>query len=228
MPIQLINLLFPRSCQGCGRDLRGAEEHICSVCLIDLPHSGYHRIAENPVAQLFYGRVNLFHASSMLVFSKKGLVQKLIHRLKYEKDATTGHFLGRLASSRLAGSEFYGDVDTIVPVPLHPKKEYQRGYNQSRLIAEGIKEGMPNTRIADMLQRNVYTASQTRKGKDERWDNVKEVFSLKAGAELPPSEHLLLVDDVVTTGSTAEACASILLKAGAHKVSFLAIASGAF
>ncbi|HBL74453.1 MAG: amidophosphoribosyltransferase [Bacteroidetes bacterium GWF2_42_66] len=205
-----IELFFPRICLVCGNNLLNREELVCLQCLHELPRTNFHLQERNPVAEIFYGRVQLEAATSFFFFNKGSQYQKLIHALKYKGMKEIGILLGKHFAIDLAKSSSFASVDIICPVPLHPKKEKKRGYNQSEFIALGIAERMEKPLSTDNLARLIYTDSQTRKGRYERWENVEGIFGLNRPDEFE-GKHILLIDDVLTTGSTLEACASAIL-----------------
>ncbi|RLD42782.1 MAG: ComF family protein [Bacteroidetes bacterium] len=219
----LLHLIFPNVCQACGQSLLQQEKVICFSCLYKLPKTGYHLHAENAVSRVFWGRVDIHAASSFLFFSKDGKVQHLIHSLKYKGHQETGVYLGKLFGLDLIKSDLYKDVDIVVPVPLHPKKQYKRGFNQSESIANGIGEAMKIPVVVDRLIRQVHTSSQTKKSRNSRWDNVKGVFGLVEPGVFE-NKHILLVDDVLTTGATLESSAHTLLEITGTKVSVVTLA----
>ena len=207
--IDFFRLFFPAVCAACGRNLVKKEHHICTHCLYYLPRTRYHFERDNPVSQLFWGRVNIENATSFFFFHKKSKYQNLIHNIKYRGQKDTGKEMGRIFGYELKESPLFYDIDAITFVPLHKKKEKARGFNQSEWIALGMAESL-NKRVYRLLDRQKYSSTQTRKGRYDRWKNVEDIFQLKAGFSLH-NKHILLVDDVVTTGSTLEACASVLL-----------------
>jgi ComF family protein len=217
-----IGLFYPELCITCGRKLVTQEKYICLHCLNDLPKTKFQFDPENKVAQLFWGRVRLESASSWLFFRKGSRYQKLVHYLKYKGLKEIGETMGVLFGSELKESPF-GMVDIIVPVPLHPQKLKQRGYNQSEWIAQGIAFSMGKPVSVSNLSREIYTSTQTRKNRFERWQNVEGIFTVTHPAEFQ-GKHILVVDDVITTGSTLEAAAVTLLNAGAGKVSIATLA----
>lgn len=219
----LVGLLFPRLCNTCGNPLIHSENQICIKCLYDLPFTDYHLHAENRVARQLWGRVPLHAAMAMLYFKKGAKVQNLIHNLKYNSKTEVGIILGNLLGERLKSSPLYQEVDLIIPVPLHLKKLRSRGYNQSTFIAEGISQTMNVLFTEKVLLRNIATESQTKKSRYNRYENMLEVFSISNQQNIL-NKHILLVDDVITTGATLEACANILLNNGAARVSIAAIA----
>ena len=219
----LISLFYPRLCAGCNTPLVKGEDIICLNCQADLPRTNYHFYPENPVFQLFIGRANITLASSFCQFDKGGRLQHLLHQLKYNGKSEIGLKMGILFGYELIQNSLYQDIDAIIPVPLHPRKEKKRGYNQSAEIGKGLAQSMNRPVISGNLVREIHTSSQTRKGRFERWENVKELFSLN-NPDLVKGKHILLVDDVVTTGATLEACAQVLLKVPGTIVSIATIA----
>ncbi|RUT73156.1 ComF family protein [Ancylomarina longa] len=218
-----INLFYPDLCAACGNYLFKNEKIICTKCLYHLPKTDFHLQKHNPVSILFWGRVPIEYAAALYTFSKGSKYQKLIHKLKYHGATEIGIELGKLLGYNLHKSEFFRDIDMIIPVPLHPRKQKIRGYNQAEVIADGIAESMKVPVLTNNLIRKVHTQSQTKKNKLERWENVDNIFSLQNPEQLC-NMHLLLVDDVVTTGSTLEACAHALQVAEGVKVSIATLA----
>lgn len=218
-----INLFYPNICQSCGNVLFKNEIAICSRCLYQIPKTDFHLQKNNPVSILFWGRVKIEYASSYFTFAKGSKFQKLIHKLKYHHRTNIGVELGKQLAHQLRNSKFFDDVDLIVPVPLHPKKQKIRGYNQAEVIANGMKEIMKLEVNDTNLYRSVHTQSQTKKSKLERWENVDNIFKIHE-TNLFENKHILLVDDVVTTGSTLEACAQAILEAKGSKVSIATLA----
>lgn len=202
----LIGLFYPSVCAACGNSLFKWERLVCTRCRSFLPRTGYERNEDNPLARLFYGKVRLKAVTACYFFSKAGRVQHLIHELKYKGNVDAGIFLGQELGKSIKDAPLFQDIDYLIPVPLHPKKEKKRGYNQSMVIARGIAEvtGIP---IGDkFLVRSINTATQTHKTKEERWQNVKDIFELHHSKQLE-GKYVLLIDDVLTTGATLEACA---------------------
>jgi len=219
-----ISLFYPRLCAGCSTPLFKGEEVLCLKCLADLPKSNFHQYLNNPVYQIFIGRMNIAMATSFCRFDKGGRLQHLLHQLKYKGNRQVGHKLGLLFGCDLIQNALYQDIDAIVPVPLHPRKEKKRGFNQSFEICKGLSEGMKKPIIAGNLMRVIHSSSQTRKNRFERWENVSGIFNVQNETILI-DKHLLLVDDVVTTGATLEACCEPLLKIPGVRVSIATIAS---
>jgi ComF family protein len=219
----IISLFYPRLCAGCDAPLVKGEDVLCLSCLADLPRTNYHIAQENPIFQIFTGRANITLATSFCRFDKGGRLQHLLHQLKYRGNKEVGYKMGYLFGRDLIQTILYQDIDAIIPVPLHPKKEKKRGFNQSVEICKGLSESMNRPLILGNLIREVYSPSQTRKGRFERWENVSGIFSIKNDTLLN-GKHLLLVDDVVTTGATLEACCEPLLKLADVKVSIATLA----
>lgn len=206
---ELHSLLFPGVCLACGAKLPPEKEILCNRCLYDLPRTHYHLERDNPVEETFWGRMPIVRATSYYHFNKGSKFQKLIHALKYQGKARVGIYLGRQMGQDIHAEGFTQGIDAIIPVPLHEKKRRQRGYNQSDLIAQGIKEatGIPVNRNA--LLRKVHSSTQTRKTRYDRWENVSRIFDVRPDEKLR-GKHVLLIDDVMTTGATLEACAGAL------------------
>ena len=202
----ILNLFYPRVCAACGESLLKDEETVCLKCRYLLPKTGYELNPDNPLAQTFYGRVKFHAVTACFFFAKSGKVQHLIHELKYKGNKEAGVFLGQQLGETIKDAPLFQGIDYLIPVPLHPKREKQRGYNQSLMIAKGINEvtGIP---IGDKyLIRAVNTATQTKKSAEERYKNVKDIFEVRFPEELE-GKHVLLIDDVLTTGATLESCA---------------------
>jgi ComF family protein len=218
-----VSLIFPELCQACAKNLYRNEEIICADCLYHLPYTNFHRHLENAVAQQFWGRVPIEAASALLYFSKGSRVQNLMHQLKYKNKPEVSVYLGRLAGKRLLENPVFTAADIIIPVPLHKQKLLKRGYNQSLSFAEGLSEKMLIPVEIENLIRTTRTESQTKKSRISRYENMKEVFSVKNPEKLA-GKHILLVDDIITTGATLEACCNVLLEIPKVKISIAAIA----
>lgn len=205
----IIGLFYPSVCAACGTSLYPWEKQVCLRCRSLLPQTGYALNEDNPLARIFYGRVRLKAVTACYFFSKEGKVQQLIHELKYKGNADAGVFLGQELGKTLKDAPLFQGIDYLIPVPLHPKREKERGYNQSLMIAQGIYEvtGIPIGKV--FLFRSVNTATQTHKSKEDRWLNVKDIFELRHPERLE-GKYVLLIDDVLTTGATLEACALTL------------------
>ncbi len=218
-----VGLFFPRVCQSCGRPLFASEEVLCMKCKHQLPTTNFHLSKENPVQEIFNGRIPLYSATSLLFFNKGGMAQQMVHRLKYKGKKEIGLYLGKRLGIQLNESPWFKNADALLPVPLHPKKQFKRGYNQSLLIARGMSSVMKATAYDDILFRKIHSSSQTKKARYERWQNVKDIFEIRHGERLS-GKQIILVDDVITTGATLEACARHLLKIPNIKISVASLA----
>ena len=214
----LINLLFPRTCAACGNLLLESEDTVCTTCRFLLPKTGYEQHSDNPLAQIFYGQMPFNAVMAEFFFSKTGKVQHLIHGLKYHHCRENGIFLGQEIGKSLLQAPDYQGLEFIVPIPLHPKKEKIRGYNQSHVIAEGISEIMNIPIAENCLVRRVFTDTQTKKSREDRWQNVKDIFEVKNPEKLK-GKHVLLVDDVLTTGATLLSAGKALMQVEGIKIS---------
>ncbi len=219
----LLHLFFPHVCVGCGTDAIGKSAVLCVRCLHRLPVTNFHQHAENPVEKIFRGRIPVFAASSFLYFSKDSLVQRLLHQLKYKGNKELGRVLGRMMGAVLNESPHIGAIDLLVPLPLHPAKEKKRGYNQALVLCEGMAEAMGVPVCAEAVGKALQTESQTHKNRIDRWQNMEGRFILKDPSVLR-GKHVLLVDDVVTTGATLEACGSELWHGGIDSLSIATLA----
>ena len=218
-----ISLFYPSLCAGCSTSLVRGEDVLCLNCMADLPRTNYHYNPENPIFQIFMGRANITLATSFCRFDKGGRLQHILHELKYKGNCEAGHKMGLLFGYDLMQSELFHDIDAIIPVPLHPRKEKKRGYNQSTEICKGLSESMNKPMMTGNLIRVVHTSTQTRKGRFERWENVSGIFKVSKPGLLI-GKHVLIVDDVITTGATLEACCEPLLRVAGAKVSIATVA----
>ena len=219
----LFKLFFPHVCRCCGNTLLNSENQICTECILHLPLTNFVDIVNNPVEKKLWGRAQIEAATSLLFFSKKGNVQKILHEIKYKNNITLAHFMGNQLGIELKKSNRFNDIDIIVPVPLHRKKQKERGYNQSEEIAKGIVNHFDKEINTTSLIKTTYTKSQTKQNRFSRWKNVSEIFSV-TNTDKIENKHILLVDDVITTGATLEACAKELLKIPSVKVSIATLA----
>ncbi len=222
-----ISLLFPRLCQACGCHLLRNEKIICTECYVLMPRTGYHLEINNPVARLFWGRCHIEKAAVFSYYNRGSRISKLIHNLKYRGVREIGPEVGRIYGTSLKRDGFTEGVDIIVPVPLHPVRLRQRGFNQSDAIASGISEATGVPVMGDLVVRIAASATQTKRSRYERWTNVEGIFSVSDPEKLK-GKHVLLVDDVITTGSTIESCAGELLKIENVRVSVAALACAVF
>ena len=217
-------LFFPNCCRGCEESLVKGEKIICTRCMLDLPKSNYHRERENPFYLKFQGRLPVMFVMTFFKFVKSGKVQHLLHSLKYKNHPEIGVELGRVYAADLISENYKDKFDVIVPVPLHPSKKRKRGYNQSEEFGKGLAEILEIPCTEKFLKRIKSTATQTRKSRLNRWENVSDVFEVAEKDELQ-GKRILLVDDVVTTGATLEACGMKLLAAGCAEISIACIAA---
>ncbi len=222
-PKDFYRLFYPQLCGGCDTPLAKGEEHLCLNCRLELPFTNFETIKNNPVEKVFHGRVNIEFATSLLFFSKGEKVQNIMHNIKYNEQKELAVFVGKIFGERLQNNPYLKDVTTIIPVPLHPQKQHLRGYNQSELFAEGINEVLNVELMTNLVSRNINTETQTKKTRAERWENVENAFIIKKPKVLE-HKHILLIDDVLTTGATLEACAQTILENSNCKVSIVTIA----
>jgi len=220
----LISLFYPRYCAACGNSLWKHEEVICTWCDFHLPRTNFHLDPENPVNRLFWGRVKIENAAAFYFFHKGSRVQHLIHDLKYRGRKDIGNYLGRRFGFYLNQIPAFRSVELLVPVPLHKTKLMVRGYNQSEQFALGLKTSMKIPVDARNLIRTRSSETQTRKSRFGRWENVSGLFAVTAPERLT-GKHILLVDDVITTGATLEACAGALNEVPGVRISVAAIAT---
>lgn len=219
----VVRLFFPHHCGGCGTDIIERSQFLCLKCQSDLPHTGYEKIAYNPVEKIFAGRVPVVAASSQFYFSKGHLIQHLIHQLKYKGNTDAGEYLGTEMGRALLASNRFCNLDVIVPLPLFADKEYKRGYNQAEVICKGMALMMQLPVQRNNVVRIRYTDSQTKKHRTERWQNVENSFAVKNKTALA-GKSILLVDDVITTGATLEACSQAVLAIEGTRLSIVTLA----
>lgn len=217
------SLFFPELCLGCDTMLFKNEKVICSSCRHRLPLTDYHRIKNNPIEKIFYGRVEIEKATAFLNFEKGSITQKLIHQLKYNKREEFGSMIGSWMADQLYCYEYFSTVDIVIPVPLHKKKERKRGYNQVAQFAKHMAKGLKVDYNDAALIRIAHSKTQTLKNRIMRWNDNTSVFSLTDMNELS-GKHILLVDDIITTGATLEACAKEIQKTKNVKISIATIA----
>jgi ComF family protein len=218
-----ISLLFPQLCPACGESLVAAEDVLCTDCRYNLPFTNFHLQPDNIVARQFWGKIDIEAAYSLYYFAKGGKVQNLMHHFKYSGMHRIGNILGCIAGDQLKQNNKFSTADYIIPVPLHKSRLKQRGYNQSKCFAEGLAEKLPGEVNDNNLVRVRATETQTHKSRFLRFENMQDVFEV-ALPEVLSNKHVLLVDDVVTTGSTLEACSIELLKIPGLKLSIATIA----
>lgn len=219
----LLHLLYPHTCEACGLDLSRREEVLCLRCSGKLPVTGFQTLCQNPVEKIFWGRVQLQYAMAGYYFGRHAPLQRLIHQFKYKGRKDIALYLGRQLGLQLRQSSWWQQISVIVPVPLNNVKQRHRGYNQAALLAAGIAGTLACPVLPDALLRTEAVTTQTNRSRPGRWENVARAF---APAQLPAlcGRHVLLVDDVLTTGATLEACAHAILQAEAAKVSICSLA----
>lgn len=213
-------LFFPKLCLACRK--QAIEENIiCLNCELELPETNFHLQSENLVAERFWGRIPIEHAAALYFFSKNTITQELIYQLKYANKPQVGTMLGEYYGTQLQNSQF-NEIDCIIPIPLHPTREYKRGYNQSAKIAQGLSTTLNKPWFDYAVIRTVNTTTQTKKSKAKRFENVKDAFQVSK-PNLLKGKHILLVDDVITTGATIEACTLKILEIENVKISIAAL-----
>jgi len=222
----LFHLFYPHNCIGCGSDLIDKESFLCIECFDNLPYTNFVQHANNPLEKKFWGRIALVSAMSLFYFSKESIVQNMIHELKYKGNKKAGHFFGNLIGKSLLNSNRF-QADVIIPLPLFEKKEKMRGFNQSEILCDGISEIINQPVIKNNVIRKVFTETQTRKHRLERWKNVENIFRVNFPHELE-GKHILLVDDIITTGATIDACATEILKIKNVKLSIASFAMASY
>lgn len=215
---ELSHLFFPNCCPVCDSKLLPSEEGVCLKCLHKLPKTNNFKEPDNLVEIRLAGRFPFDRIASFCIYSKQGVLQPLIHQLKYNNKKEIGILLGKLFGKDLTNSEFIQPIDFVVPVPLHTKKLKERGYNQAEMIADGLSQSTSIPVSAENLMRVIHNPTQTKQTKTQRWENVKDIFDIRQ-PQLFANKHVLLVDDIITTGSTLEACAYALLKSPGIKIS---------
>lgn len=220
------HIFYPHTCTGCGTDILDETNQLCLHCFHDLPLTHFAQHTNNPIEKIFWGRLPLSAAHSQFYFAKESIIQHLIHQLKYKGNKDIGVYLGEMTGETLINSNRFKNIDAIVPLPLYPDKERKRGYNQAAVIAEGMSLKMNVPVISNNVSRIRFTETQTKKHRAERWENVAGSFVVKQPNELK-GKNILLVDDVITTGATLEACGSVLIKTADVKLYLATLAHAA-
>lgn len=214
----LLQLFYPHLCAGCGSDTLPTSSQLCVKCIYALPLSGFEKQANNPVERILSGRIAFEKATAQLYFTKHSALQHMMHAFKYKGNKDLGHQLGLIMGNQLLESRRFKDVDALIPLPLHESKQRKRGYNQAEILCKGIAEIMKLPVIKKAVVRPDATESQTKKNRTERWKNMEGRFAL-THENLIENKHLLLIDDVITTGATLEACGQELLQVSGVKLS---------
>lgn len=213
----VLHLLFPHVCTGCGNDILDKESVLCMRCIDAMPETNFEYHSNNPVEKLYRGRLALTSGTAQFYFIKESLMQHLMHQFKYKKNRELGLQLGRIMGEQIKKANRI-NADALIPLPLFPAKEKRRGYNQATLLCKGMAEALNIPVIDDAIIRPQHTETQTSKGRIERWKNMEGKFVLN-NLDAIKNRHLLLVDDIVTTGATLEACGNELLKGENVKLS---------
>ena len=218
------HLFYPHHCTGCGSDLLGKDDLLCLQCMEALPFTGFENYPHNPIERIFYGRLEVSAATSGFYFVKGGLIQHLVHGLKYKGDKETGLFLSRLIGNRIFESKRFENPDYLIPLPLFAEKEFKRGFNQAEVICNGLSSSMNIPVLSGNVVRIHSTETQTKKHRTERWENVSDSFKVNDPGILE-NKHIVLVDDVITTGATLEACGQAISAAADVRISIVTLAA---
>ena len=220
---RLLDLISPRLCVVCGDRLAVSEETLCSKCYLHLPRTNFNRnLYENVMAKLFWGQIAIEKATALFYYEPHAETANILYELKYKNHPEIGVVMGRMMAKELMSSGLFDDIDAIVPMPLAKKRECERGYNQSLELAKGVSEVTGLSIANQIVRRTKFMGSQTQRGRWERNENVENVFELINDNDIC-GKHLLLIDDVVTTGATIVACAKEMQKASHVKISVLAL-----
>lgn len=218
----VMHLAFPQVCEGCGLDLPESTQLLCLRCLSSLPATNFHMYPNNPIEKTFWGRLPVTYATAQFYFTRESLIQQLMHRFKYKGNRELGLFLGKLMGHALSGSNRFSHLDAVIPLPLFAAKERRRGFNQATILCQGIAEILDIPVLQNTIRRTSFTETQTKKGRIERWQNMEGRFEL-VNPQIVKGRHVLLVDDVITTGATLEACGRELLKADGLRLSIASL-----
>jgi ComF family protein len=217
------HIFFPHLCVGCGSDLISDDQFLCLQCINQLPATNFELHANNPVEKIFWGRAAIKSATAQYYFTKNSILQNILHQFKYKSKKDIGIYFGRIMGEAICASNRFTDIDAIVPLPLFASKEKKRGYNQATVLAEGISSVMNVPVSKNSIGRIIATDTQTKKNRIERWQNIDGKFKLKEKESIA-GKHILLIDDVITTGATLDACANELLEAEGIQVSVATLA----
>ena len=217
-------LIFPHTCLGCGFDELNPQQILCYECISQLPNTGFFNVMENPVEKIFWGRVPILQAGALLYFVKDSLMQHLLFELKYNYNIQVGYFFGRAMGNALLNAALYNHIDALIPLPLNKEKEKIRGYNQAQIICEGIASIWQKPILNNVVTRIKFTSTQTKQNRIQRWQNMENVFVANSEKVDLTNKHILLIDDVVTTGATLEACGNALIEGGVKSISIATVA----
>jgi ComF family protein len=215
--------IFPDLCLACDRLPKSNEASFCVECLYRMPYTDHFYIKNNKVTNHFKGRISIKHGAAILSFKEGGMVQNMLHKFKYKRRKEIGEIMGKIGAARFLHSKMFDKPDIIIPVPVHIKKIKRRGYNQSSIFGRSLGVALDVPFSDDVIVKTLETESQTGKSRTDRVKNVAEVFTIR-NAEVLKGCHVLVVDDVITTGATLEACCTKVLEAGASSISILSIA----
>lgn len=219
----VLHMIYPHLCKGCAADLARREQSLCAVCLAALPLTGFEKHAGNPAEKIFFGRIPIISAMSLLYFTQDSLVRSIVHQIKYDDARSLAIFMGRMMGQAMVSGGRFREAELLVPLPLSPGREKQRGYNQSALLAEGMAQvtGLPVAPRA--LARKSQDGTQTHRSREERWLQMHAQFVCPNPLALE-GRSLVLVDDVITTGATLDACAAVLQAIPGVKTSITTLA----
>jgi len=218
-----LHLCYPHHCLGCHSDQLKLNDLLCTHCYHSLPFTNFINAPGNAVEKSFYGRVPIAEAAAIFYFTKLSVIQNLLFDLKYRGNIQAGIFLGKLAGKAIIDGHRFKNIDLIIPMPLNEKKLKKRGYNQAEIIMKGIQEIIELPSDTTSVIRNVFTETQTHKGRIDRWMSMQGAFRLTAPAALE-NKHILVIDDVVTTGATIEAMSASILATCNCRISVLTVA----
>jgi ComF family protein len=219
----IAHLFFPHYCMGCKIGLSSRAQLLCYSCAQLLPATKFFQLADNPVERSFYGRLHIANAAAAFYFSKDSLLHDLLVEMKYLHNKNAGYYLGKLMAYQILMAKRFETVDALIPLPLHPKKFAIRGYNQAELICQGISEVWNKPIITNAVARTSFSETQTHRNRISRWQNMNGIFSL-AHPEIIAKKHVLLIDDVTTTGATLEACGKAILMGNSVTLSIATLA----
>jgi len=221
--IDIKNIFYPNICLGCEAVLTINENILCTTCLFDLPLTNYLTTNDTSVEKIFFGRIKIEKATALLFYHKKGITQKIIHNLKYRGHEEIGVYLGNWLGKEIKQNKHFNTIDYIIPVPLHKKRLKSRGYNQVTKFGERLAFYLEKPFIENVLVRQSASLTQTKKSRVDRWKNVKELFFLN-DETIFENKHVLIIDDIITTGATIESCANELFKTKNIKISVVVMA----